>query len=65
MRPCFEHEKCYGRGRGGKARKAHDAQPAVPARYLLACTNGHLDEFPYDLWVHEGSTCPAGASSRC
>jgi hypothetical protein len=29
----------------------------VPARYLLACVNGHLDEFPYELWVHHGKPC--------
>ena len=39
----FEHAKCPGRGGAGKA-----ARPAVPARYLLACAMGHLDEFPYD-----------------
>ncbi len=34
---------------------------ALPARYLLACANGHLDEFPYELWVHEGLPCSSGA----
>jgi hypothetical protein len=48
----FEHAKCPGRGGGGKA-----ARPAVPARYLLACVMGHLDEFPYDPWVHRGGKC--------
>ena len=48
----FEHAKCPGRGGAGKA-----ARPAVPARYLLACAMGHLDEFPYDLWVHRGRNC--------
>ncbi len=42
------------RARQGRTR----AQPAVPARYLLACTDGHPDEFPYDLWVHRGQACP-------
>ena len=32
--------------------------PAVPAQHLLTCTNGHLDEFPYALWVHRGGKCP-------
>ena len=32
--------------------------PAVPAQHLLTCTNGHLDEFPYTLWVHRGGKCP-------
>jgi hypothetical protein len=48
----FEHAKCPGRGGTGKA-----ARPAVPARYLLACAMGHLDEFPYELWVHRGRQC--------
>jgi hypothetical protein len=60
----FEHASCPGRGVAtglkasapkGKARRS----PAVPARYLLACANGHLDEFPYSLWVHHGKPCPA------
>ena len=29
----------------------------MPARYLIACPDGHLDEFPYDWWVHEGAHC--------
>ncbi|MEV1107797.1 MULTISPECIES: DUF1998 domain-containing protein [unclassified Micromonospora] len=53
---CFEHAKCTGR-KGGGSRKA-TSRTAVPARYLLACVDGHLDEFPYDLWVHHGKACP-------
>lgn len=49
----FEH-KC--RGRKGSHKKA-SAHPAVPARYLLACEDGHVDEFPYELWVHRGRAC--------
>ncbi|MFF4418061.1 DrmB family protein [Streptosporangium sp. NPDC001559] len=52
---CFEHAKCTGR-KGDKSRQAM-RRPAVPARYLLACVDGHLDEFPYDLWVHRGKPC--------
>jgi Domain of unknown function (DUF1998) len=52
---CFEHAKCTGRT-GDKTRKAM-RRNAVPARYLLACVNGHLDEFPYELWVHHGKPC--------
>jgi len=51
----FEHTQC--RGRRGQASKPH-RQPLVPARYLIACPNGHLDEFPYDWWVHSGEPCP-------
>ncbi|HET8641299.1 MAG TPA: DUF1998 domain-containing protein [Pseudonocardiaceae bacterium] len=58
----FEHASCPGRGIRGatKSRSASRRDvPAVPARYLLACPNGHLDEFPYSLWVHRGEPCPA------
>ena len=31
---------------------------AVPARFLLACRNGHLDDFPWHWFVHGGpSSC--------
>ena len=32
---------------------------AVPTRFLLACRNGHLDDFPWHWFVHVGpSSCP-------
>ncbi|GAA2746291.1 DUF1998 domain-containing protein [Kitasatospora cinereorecta] len=30
---------------------------AVTARFMIACTNGHLDEFPYATFVHGGTGC--------
>jgi hypothetical protein len=30
---------------------------AVPARFLLACRNGHLDDFPWAWFIHGGSDC--------
>ncbi len=55
----FVHKGCTGWGGDGKkaSRKPKD-QVAVPARYLIACVNGHLDEFPYAEWVHRGASCP-------
>ena len=53
----FEHVGCPGFGKGNKGGGKRRSL-ALPARYLLACTNGHLDEFPYDRWVHRGGTCP-------
>ncbi len=44
----FIHESCE---KGGKS-------DAVPARFLLACKNGHLDDFPWHWYVHGGpSNC--------
>lgn len=33
----------------------------VPSRFVAACENGHLEDFPYRWWVHNGdfSSCPA------
>ncbi len=33
----------------------------VPSRFISACINGHLEDFPYKWWVHDGdfSQCPA------
>lgn len=28
---------------------------AFPARFMVACPNGHLDDFPWWQWVHQGS----------
>lgn len=53
----FEHVGCPGRGRGAKG-GGKKRSPSVPARYLLACEHGHLDEFPYAAWVHGGAACP-------
>lgn len=55
----FTHKSCPGRGaqRGG-AKTGRRESPAVPAQHLLTCTNGHVDEFPYQLWVHRGRRCP-------
>lgn len=38
---------CRGNG-GGRP-------TAVPARFVLACVNGHLDDFPWLFFVHKGS----------
>jgi len=45
----FFHEDCPRRRR----------RPlAVAARFVLACVRGHLDDFPYIEFVHEGGACP-------
>ena len=29
----------------------------VPSRFVVACRRGHIDDFPYSSWVHEGKPC--------
>lgn len=48
----FVHKGC----RGSKGdQPARDAD-AVPARFLLACRAGHLDDFPWHYFVHGGNS---------
>src|SRR5690606_20134972 len=37
---------------------------AVAARFVLACTGGHLDDFPYAQFVHHGAACPSASHPR-
>lgn len=49
-RTCFVHKGCTG-SRGDQPPRDADA---VPARFLLACHKGHLDDFPWHWFVHSG-----------
>ena len=30
---------------------------AVPARFVVACENGHMEDFPWEDFIHEGIAC--------
>ena len=34
----------------------------VPSRFIVACLNGHIDDFPYVWWVHQDN---GGVCSKC
>ena len=36
----------------------------VPSRFVVACANGHLDEFPYFGWVHQQKPHPEGEKPK-
>ncbi len=59
-RPASSTSSAPGAASGAARPQGASRRPAVPARYLLACADGHLDEFPYDLWVHHGQRLRAG-----
>ena len=41
-------------------RGCHNGRPsAVPARFVVACPAGHLDDFPWEEYVHHGDACPS------
>ncbi len=46
----YEHVNC-DRRRGGPPPKA------IPARFVLACRNGHLDDFPWEAFAHGFGPC--------
>lgn len=48
----FVHAGCRGSQNDLPARDGD----AVPARFLLACRAGHLDDFPWHYFVHSGAT---------
>jgi hypothetical protein len=53
----FSHTSC--------PRKKSGRKPlAVGARFVLACTAGHLDDFPYARFVHQGADCPTASHPR-
>ncbi|MFF2954661.1 DrmB family protein [Kitasatospora sp. NPDC057965] len=39
----------------GKAECSLCLEDLVPSRFVVACENGHLDDFPYWRWVHRGA----------
>lgn len=38
----------------GKARCLECEEDLVPSRFVIACENGHIDDFPFWKWVHRG-----------
>lgn len=50
-RTAYVHEGCSTKGKD---------PIAVPARFVLACTRGHLDEFPWQEYAHNYNPCPKG-----
>lgn len=45
----YFHDRCKGR-----------RPSAVPARFFVACPAGHLDDFPWEEFVHRGGQCSGG-----
>ena len=58
----FVHTNCLyaSRSRAGREIKP----PAVPARFVVACEAGHLDDFPYSEYVHRALSCTKGKDER-
>ncbi|SDJ90108.1 protein of unknown function [Lentzea albidocapillata subsp. violacea] len=44
----------------GRARCPKCVEDLVPSRFVLACDDGHIEDFPYWKWLHRGQDRPAG-----
>jgi hypothetical protein len=47
----FEHTHCLKKG------KSYQAPKAIPVRFMVVCEKGHLDDFPWLEYVHQGQPC--------
>ena len=41
----------------GELKCPHCGRRLVPSRFVVVCRRGHIDDFPYSAWVHEGRDC--------
>lgn len=44
--------------------KSNKEPEALPVRFIVACENGHVDDFPWREFVHNGKECTAPDSGR-
>lgn len=55
---CGRLDKYWNIGKGEDKRKcAWCDKDLVPSRFVAACENGHIEDFPYSWWVHRGRPC--------
>lgn len=52
----FVHAHCARQTR----RRDPNRRACIPARFVVACDDGHLDDFPYVEFVHHGATSICG-----
>ena len=57
----FVHPECPSLLPGTRSRKP---PTVIPARFVIVCRDGHLDDFPYQEYTHNGTTCARGAEGR-
>lgn len=51
----YVHKNCTGNAK---------SPLAVPARFIMACPKGHLDEFPWIAFAHHDRPCPNGGGGN-
>lgn len=53
----------FGVQQGQRARCPDCKEDLIPSRFVLACDDGHIEDFPYWKWVHRGQDRPSGECS--
>ncbi|MBB4979233.1 DUF1998 domain-containing protein [Streptomyces nymphaeiformis] len=60
----LQHVKGFNPPPGKNICTKCDDEPLVPSRFVVACEDGHLDDFPYWKWLHRGNR-EEGATGHC
>lgn len=47
-----------------KTKCAKCGTPLVPSRFVMACERGHIEDFPYERWVHYGAQCSSKSKAQ-
>jgi hypothetical protein len=60
--PIFHHEKPRCLGIRFSERSCADTpnnrrRKLIPVRFISICPDGHIEDFPFEEWVHNGSKC--------
>lgn len=58
-RPGFFDKETYIKY-NGEVKCPKCKRKAFPARFVTICKKGHLDDFPWHYWVHDGKDCSNG-----
>lgn len=50
----------WGFGKDDEKACGYCGKKVIPSRFVAACINGHMEDFPYSWWVHKGDfrKCP-------
>jgi len=54
--PHCENMITFGKYNPCGARPVRDRPRLVPMRFVIACQNGHIDDFPWITWAHSGTS---------
>lgn len=60
--PIFHHEKprCLGlpfQGKSCSTIPQNKRRKLIPVRFIAICPQGHIEDFPFEEWVHNGNKC--------